>query len=301
MQANIFDIKRYSIHDGPGIRTTVFFKGCPLRCDWCCNPESQSAQKQIGYYVTRCIGCGSCVVACPHHMISRDEKGMYINRAYCDHCEGMPCVAACPAKALVAYGCTLDIDELLRNVDGDALFYEQSGGGITASGGEPLLQAQFLVDFFAACKKRGYHTAVETSSYVPWEAIESVLPYTDLFLCDLKHISAEPFYKRTGGHLDLILGNLKKLREHTDCIIFRIPLIPGFNDDTGTLRNMCRFINLLQIKQVHLLPYHRLGKEKYKSLGRTYKLNNVALQSKEELLELAKVPAEFGLQVQMGG
>lgn len=301
MQANIFDIQRYSIHDGPGIRTTVFFQGCPLRCDWCCNPESQFARVQLGYHVRRCIGCGSCVMACHFHMILKDEKGVHFNRAHCDDCSGRPCVKACPAKALVTYGYNVTMDKLLLDVDRDAPFYKNSGGGITASGGEPLMQSDFLAGFFAACKKRGYHTAIETSSHVRWEAIEGILPNTDLFLCDLKHIDAEHFYARTGGHLSLVLDNLKRLRNNTDQIIIRIPLIPGFNDDTDTLRNMCRFIGRLEIRHVNLLPYHRLGKEKYESLGRPYSLDHITLQNREKLAALEKVPEEFGLVTKIGG
>lgn len=301
MRATIFDIQRYSLHDGPGIRTTVFFKGCPLHCLWCCNPESQSQAIELGYHLEKCIGCGSCVKACPQGMISLGEAGIHIDQSRCAECEEKFCTKACPAKALVTYGRMTMVEELIEEVAKDAAFFSQSGGGITASGGEPLAQPNFLARFFAECQRQGFHTAVETSSAVRWAAFEAILPYTDLFLCDLKHVDPEAFHRQTKGDLSLVLENLAKLRERTERMIIRVPLIPGFNDDEETLAELSGWLSNHEIADLHLLPFHRLGDEKYRSMGRAYAYGDNKPQTPAQLQQLAAIARAHGLHVQLGG
>ncbi len=301
MLATIFDIQRYSLHDGPGIRTTVFFKGCPLQCDWCCNPESQQPAIELGFHQAKCIACGSCVEACPLGAISLEKEGLRIDRAICAGCSDKPCARACPSRALAVYGRRISADDLMREVQKDGEFFRQSGGGVTASGGEPLMQAGYLADFFARCKAAGLDTAIETSSSVTWAAMESLIPHTDLFLCDLKHTDAGLFRAHTGGDLSLVLSNLDSLSARTDRVIIRVPLIPGFNDDADSAAAIFATARGLGFTEIHLLPFHRLGTQKYASLGRKYRLSEGQPQPRETTEYLARLAGQYGLQVRVGG
>ena len=259
-KAMIFDIQRNSFVDGPGIRTTVFFKGCNLRCKWCHNPESQSFEKQMMFYKDKCTGCGKCREVCPNHLQSCD---------FCGKCE-----LYCPAEARKICGREYTPAEVLAEVIKDKAFYDNSGGGVTFSGGECMLQLDFLCEILKKCKSEGIHTAVDTAGNVPWKSFEKILPFTDLFLYDIKAFGAELHRKGTGVSNELILENLKNLSGRAD-IIVRIPVIGGYNDNDEEIRQIADFLKQIKIIKAELLPYHAMGEHKYTALGRNTESFNV--------------------------
>ena len=252
MKATIFDIQRNSFVDGPGIRTTVFFKGCNMRCKWCHNPESQSAKKQMMFYKDKCIGCGKCAAVCPHQLKKCD---------FCGKCE-----LYCPADARKICGREYSVDEVFNEIAKDKIFYENSGGGATFSGGECMLQTDFLCEILKKCKENGIHTAVDTAGNIPWQYFEKILSYTDLFLYDVKAISDDLHKQGTGVSNRLILENLEKLSGRKD-IVVRIPLIGGFNDSESEVSCIAEFLKHIKCEKVEILPYHAMGEHKYEALG----------------------------------
>ena len=252
MKAMIFDIQRNSFVDGPGIRTTVFFKGCNLKCKWCHNPESQSAKRQMMFYADKCTGCGKCKEVCPNGLKSC---------GFCGKCE-----LYCPNDARKICGREYTVDEVFAEIVKDKSFYDNSGGGATFSGGECMLQPDFLCEILKKCKENGIHTAVDTAGNVPWEYFERILPYTDLFLYDVKAISDELHKQGTGVSNRLILENLEKLSGRKD-IIVRIPLIGGFNDSETEVSGIAEFLKHIKCKKVEILPYHAMGEHKYEALN----------------------------------
>jgi pyruvate formate lyase activating enzyme len=268
MPALIADIIRFATHDGPGIRTTVFLKGCPLECAWCHNPETISPAPEIGYVATRCIGCGQCVRVCEQGAHRMDDGRHLFDRERCVACGA--CADVCLGEALALYGREMTADELLAIVLEDRTFYEQTGGGMTLSGGEPLLQADFCAELLAMARREGLHTAVDTCGAVPWEAFEAVLPATDLFLYDLKHTDADLHERYTGMDNSLILENLRRLSEAGAAIEIRIPRVPGVNDD-DTFRDEAEKLlsGLPGIRAVKFLPFNDYARSKYEALGRS--------------------------------
>lgn len=253
--ALLFDLQKGSVIDGPGIRTTVFFKGCNLRCKWCHNPESQRQEKELMFYKSKCIDCGVCRTLCPHALQA------------CDLCG--ECTVYCPRHAREILGKTYTAEELFTQIETDTLFYQASGGGVTFSGGECMLQATFLADIMARCQQARIHCAVDTAGCVPWESFEKILPYADLFLYDIKCFSESLHVEGTGVSNRRILENLRRLSRETDKeILVRIPIIPGFNDQPEELRRTADFLRPLRIANVELLAYHRMGESKYPALGR---------------------------------
>ena len=265
--ALVSNIQGYSIHDGPGIRTTVFLQGCHLRCRWCANPENLEAGPAIGFLSRLCRGCGECARACTRGAI-RFERGSRIDRARCDRCGD--CVTACDTGALVLYGKRMEAEEVFREVRKDKMFYTSSGGGVTVSGGEPLLWPDFLRELFTLCRGEGIHTCVETCAAVSWEAFEMILPVMDLVYCDLKLMDPVRHREQTGTDNRLTLENAKKLAECGVEVRFRKPLIPGVNDDSGDIRDSAGFLRALGVPKLELMPYHRAGKSKYEALDLLY-------------------------------
>ena len=253
MKAMLFDIQRGSYVDGPGIRTTVFFKGCNLDCKWCHNPESKSADRQMLFYSDKCTGCGKCVSVCPN-------KGKK-----CELCG--KCALFCPRDARKLCGREYGIEEVMRELLRDKCFYENSGGGVTFSGGECMLQIDFLSEILRECKTEGIHTAVDTAGNVPFSYFERILPFTDLFLYDIKAISAEKHKEGTGADNARILENAKRLSEKSK-ILFRVPVIGGFNDEETEMQRIADFLKDISYEIVELLPYHALGEHKYRALGK---------------------------------
>ena len=253
----IFDIQRNSFVDGPGIRTTVFFKGCNLRCKWCHNPESQSGKREMLYYESKCTHCGTCVRRCPHE------------QHVCELCGR--CTLFCPTDARQICGKEYTVDALLQGILKDCSYYEASGGGVTFSGGECMLQIDFLCEILRKCKENGIQTAVDTAGAVPWEHFERVIPYTDIFLYDVKCFTDSLHINGVGQSNALILDNLRRLfRAFNGEIIVRIPVIGGFNDDLDEMKQIADFLKTIGCKQAELLPYHRLGEHKYAALGKEH-------------------------------
>lgn len=313
----LFDIRKYSIHDGPGIRTAIFFKGCPLHCAWCHNPESQSFQPELILHPNRCIACEACVPACPNGAIeilpharslcdtpswgSQGERGSLVtNRAKCQICG--TCADVCFAEARQLVGRMYSIDEVMGEIGSDRVFYEQSGGGVTFTGGEPISQHPFLLALLQAAKARSLHTVLDTSGFCSWKALDEVRPFVDLFLYDLKFMDDSRHRQYTSVSNTLILQNLHKLAEAGHAIRVRIPVIPGINDDGENLRASGGFLSGLPgVQQVDILAYHRSAEPKYQNLGMTYTLPGLESPSTGRMQEIAIFLRGFGLQVSIGG
>lgn len=269
----IVNIQHFCIHDGPGIRTTVFFKGCPLRCLWCSNPNMQKFERELVYASSRCIGCASCIRACPEHCLCLTENGVAIERGRCSLCGG--CVLACPARAIHFEGLEMSVDQIVDEVCEDRVFYQNSGGGVTLSGGEALAQKDVALALLRACKAVGLHTALETTACAPYEHLRETVAYVDHLFIDLKHLCDEKHRAVTGMGNRLILRHILRIQETHPNVHIRIPVIPGVNDTEAELEAMARFLEPLSgIRDVELLQYHELGLSKYAQLGRAYPLEN---------------------------
>lgn len=295
----IFNIQRYSIHDGPGIRTTVFLKGCPLSCWWCHNPESQKYGVQLVLWKERCIGCGGCNSVCPEGAISGGGFPPVIDSEKCSGC-GL-CAEECPAVALEMVGKTVSSDYVMKEIEKDLIFYDQSGGGVTFSGGEPLMQPEFLAEILEKCKARDIHTAVDTCGYANWEVLSGIAGLTDLFLYDIKHMDDLVHTRTVGVSNRIILENLGKLARVHSNIIIRFPLVPGINDDRANIEKTAQFISRVGIREVNILPYHNTGMDKYARLGRNYRLTDTREPSKELTDKACEIFSEYGINVKIGG
>jgi pyruvate formate lyase activating enzyme len=302
-QGLIFDIRQYTLHDGPGVRTTVFFKGCPLACLWCCNPESQAGRPELIWIRERCLGCGLCLKVCAQQALSSAGDGARsIDRERCDCCG--ECAERCPGEALNLLGRWVTVDEVLAEVARDALYFEASGGGMTLSGGEPLAQADFTYDLLRRYKReeKGRHTALETCGFVEWPVIARIAPEVDLFLYDLKHLDPAEHLRLTGQSNELILDNARRLAAAGHDLVIRLPLIAGFNDHREHLEAVAEFIrSLAGVRRVDLLPYHRLGEPKYRRLGKEFALGGRPALAGERLAEACEVLEARGLEVTVGG
>ncbi len=262
----IFNVQRFCLHDGPGVRTVIFLKGCSLRCEWCCNPESQSPLAEVLFDAGRCIGCGKCVEACPHEAIIAPPAPERIDRALC-HLSGK-CAAACPTGAIRMAGTRKTVEDALSEALEDRNYYAVSGGGVTLSGGEPLLQADFAAALLEGLKRQGIHTAIETAGFVPWSAFEDVHEVTDLYLFDIKHANDERHRTGTGRSNRLIQQNLRRFAGSGAKIVLRYVLLPGYNMDDDALHGLAELAGGVRLLELELLSFHRLGAGKYLELGR---------------------------------
>jgi len=295
----ITDIQRFSLNDGPGIRTLVFLKGCPLRCPWCSNPETQGAAAELLHDASRCIDCGSCAGACARSAVRRPGRP-FIDIERCDLCGD--CAASCPSGALRMVGEAFSAAQVCEIIEKDRIFYEESGGGATFSGGEPFLQPRFLEGMLNSLKAGGIHTAVETCGYVDWSTLERLEKVIDLFLYDLKILEADRHLRTLGAPHTPIVDNLRKLAARRDRIIVRIPVVPGFTlVDDNILRIFELVASLSSIRSVHLLPYHNYGNNKYRYSGRSCPMEKVQPPGRPQLAELAAAAERLGLECIVGG
>jgi pyruvate formate lyase activating enzyme len=274
MNGIIFNIQNYAVHDGPGIRTLVFLKGCPLRCQWCCNPESHLAQPQLRFIPFLCKNSHECIASCPTSSITYSDGAIHRNFDDCHTCQSKDCVEACNYDAISISGKEISCEELVGAIARDMDFYRNSGGGVTFSGGEPLMQPGFLKEALQQCKALGIHTAIETCGWADRKAFEAIFPFTDLFLYDLKIIDPESHLFYTGKPVGPILENLAYLSSRKARIIIRFPLVPGITDTTENLAGICEIMNKNGLDRIDIEPYHSLGKEKYAEHGMTYRLDH---------------------------
>lgn len=285
-QGLVFNIQRYSLDDGPGIRTVIFLKGCPLKCRWCANPESQQKQPQILFQAELCHSCGKCQQVCPN---TKNNS-----------CEGCgKCVKACWYGARKISGKWMTVEQIMASIRKDASYYRSSNGGITLSGGEPLSQIDFTEAILSECRRENIHTAVETCGYVPWNTFERVLPLLDLVYCDFKHIDDAKHHAYTGQGNAQILNNIQMLCDHCQNLIVRIPCIPKFNDDPQTLEQMINTLANMGVKFIELLPFHRFGSGKYQELDRIYDYKDTPPMKPEQLRFALDFGAAYNTNVQI--
>ena len=296
----IFDIKKFSIHDGPGIRTTVFLKGCPLSCWWCHNPESHRISREKLYAVSRCVGCGECLSVCPGNAISQRETGFFTDPEKCMRCGS--CMNVCLADACEMAGRELTVNQVMAEIEKDTAFYDESFGGVTFSGGEPLMQSEFLCALLKACDELRIHTALDTSGFAVWEDLERIRHHVDVFLFDLKLMDDQKHRRVTGVSNRMILENLKALSTAGHRIRIRFPVIPGITDDEDNVSAVGVFAATLPSRPpIDLLPYHHSAAAKYDRLAKPYRLPDTRPPSADSMDRIAELLRGLGLNVQLEG
>ena len=305
----ISNIQHMTVHDGPGVRTEVFFKGCPLRCLWCSNPEGLSPEPEVGVFGADCIGidvCGACLKACPSGaLLAAGNRIAGIDRNLCKRC--LACSKACPNNTLIVYGKHMTVEEVMEEVRKDRSIYMKTGGGVTLSGGDCLFQPEFVLELLKACKKAHIHTCVESEVICPTATLDSILPYTDLFITDIKHMDPYKHREYTGHGNKQILSNSEYLALKSVPLIIRLPIIPGCNDDRENIRATAEFLTQTRkgnLRQIQLIPYRPLGIEKYRALNMEYPMKDRSATKPEEYLEKIRALAVelqgYGLPAQAG-
>lgn len=300
IKGRVFNIERYGIEDGPGIRTVVFLKGCSLRCEWCANPESQRMEADILYFQKKCGGCQKCLLGCTRNAIEQNPQyGFVTNANKCILCE--KCVDECFYGARELSGKEMETGELFEKIMEDKRFYDESGGGVTFSGGEPFLQGDFLQAVLKRCCENTISTAIESCGFVQWGNIEKSLPYLDLIYFDIKHLNPQKHQLYTGQSNDRILANLNRIDAYGKKIIIRTPFIPGINGDTESIQKIMEYVSELKsVDHMEILPYHRLGNMKYRALGRKYGLEELEPVKKTDLGRYVELGEKIGVRVSIG-
>jgi pyruvate formate lyase activating enzyme len=298
--AVVLSIDRMTFLNGPGIRTVILFKGCPLHCLWCSTPESQKADPEIALYPDKCTQCGQCISVCPLEAITLKGAMISIDRGLCNNCG--KCAEFCHSEAIKVLGRSMSVEVLVEHVKKDMVFYKHSNGGVTLSGGEPLLNPDFMSELLQAFKKEGINVGVDTCGHVPWQNIESVLPYVDFFLWDIKHIDPERHRELTGVSNELILRNVRAVSERNIPLYIRFPVIPSYNDSEENIRATCELaLDLLSVVEVDLLPLHHLGKARYDSMNRNYPIAHLPLIPDHVLEEMKQLFESYGLKCHIVG
>jgi pyruvate formate lyase activating enzyme len=294
----IFNIQRYSLHDGPGLRTTIFLKGCPLRCLWCSNPESQNPFPEIMFSEKKCKQCGECIPICPNNALHKGDHTLIINREVCNSCG--KCEEICVYDAIKIIGKKYSVEEIMNEIKKDTIFYRSSKGGITISGGEPLFQVEFAKSILEECKIYNIHTAIQTSGYSEFSDLLYILPYVDLFIYDFKHIDPYIHEKLTGVKNDIIIENLERLVKYaSNRVIIQIPIIPSINDSKEHITKVASFISQLKDKilGINIIPYHKLGIPKYIALGRHYHLSDLEVPQQAHIEEIKRIFQFFNIPI----
>ena len=291
----VLNISRMTIHNGPGIRTLILFKGCPLHCCWCSTPESQKSEPEIAVYPVKCIQCGDCVPVCPLNAVHLVDGKLSLDRSVCNACG--KCAEVCNAKAIEVLGHRMTVAQLITEVKKDEIIFKHSRGGVTISGGEPLFDADFALNLLRAFKKEGISTGVDTCGQIPWSALEPMLPYVDFFLWDIKHMDPEKHKTLTGVSNKLILSNAVAVSERKVPIYIRIPIIPSCNDSEENIRATCEFVlKLSSVVEVDIMPLHHLGKARYESLNLPYPIGNLALIPDDVMQGIKRLIESYGLK-----
>lgn len=299
MESLVLNIQKYSIHDGEGIRTTIFFKGCPMNCKWCHNPESQSYSAEIMHNNEKCKKCGSCIINCKQKAISC-ENGLVVTNNNCTACG--ECTDICLNNAREKVGKRYTIDELMKEIEKDKMFYEQSNGGVTLSGGEIMTQnIEYIETLLKRCKRMGYRVNIDTCGHANFENFKIIIPYVDTFLYDIKHLDNEIHKELTGQGNELVLENLKKLSEAGAKLNIRMPLVEGINSDDLHIKKVIEFLKKIKIWQINLLPYHNTGKSKYEKLGLIYEGDSYDAPSNERIEEIKVMFEKNNFLVKIGG
>jgi pyruvate formate lyase activating enzyme len=305
----VFNIQRFSLHDGPGIRTTVFLKGCSMHCFWCHNPEGQHPKPELRYFADKCIACGQCVASCPNHAHEMHDGAHVFLRDKCDLSGA--CVETCCSGALQMEGRMMTVGQVMDEILADRPFYESSGGGVTLSGGEPALSKDFALEILEQCKNQSLHTAIETCGEVPWTALDALLPFTDLIMMDIKQLDSRKHQFATGHPNDRILSNARQLALSGKTVIFRTPIVPSVNDTEEEIMRIANFVNELITLggssgrngygriRYELLAFHRLAAGKYPTLGLDYKARNLEPPSKEQMTALLDAARRCGINASM--
>jgi len=297
MKGIVFDVQSFAIYDGPGIRTAVFFKGCPLRCAWCQNPESQRREPEMGYFRDRCQGCGTCVEVCPNQALRLTHEGVIRHRERCVSCG--KCAEACPEKVMERIGNEMSPQEMLNIVSKDRPFFESSGGGVTITGGEPTLQADYLVEVLDRLRNAGLHTALETCGFFKEELVDRLVPLVDLFLYDLKHTDPALHKQFTGVDTQRIARNFISIlhKKGQEGLVARVPLVPGFNTDSGSMQGIIDFLKRAGYTgPVHLMPYNTLTRTKYEKIGRPESYRNMGSLDEEDLQRISTQVKQNGFE-----
>jgi len=289
-----------TVHNGPGIRTLILLKGCPLHCIWCSTPESQGEAPEIAFYPDKCILCNDCLPVCPKNAITAGDKSIVIDRDLCNNCG--QCASVCYAEALRIIGQEYTTGELVREVIRDDVVYRHSGGGVTLSGGEPFFRPEYLLTLLKDLKQSGIRCGVDTCGFTARKHIEAVLPYVDFFLWDIKHMNRDKHTEYTGISNELILDNVRFVAGENIPLFLRLPVIPGFNDSEGNLLDLCNFAGTLPfLEEIDLLPLHHLGKTRYAALGREYPIDGIPLIKEEKLEEMKRLVESTGLKCNIIG